>query len=229
MSETILASPPATSTNTASGTAPAASSSDEPEELGYNEFLTLLVAQVRNQDPLEPLDSTQYISQLAEFSALEQQLQTNDTLETINGTLAGGGLEDAVAWIGKDVAVEGAASAFSGAPLDYRVSPEAGADAAEVRIRNEAGGVVARFEIEPGAAEFAWNGLTDDGASAPVGGYTAAVYYSVGEASLGAVDAAGFASVEEVRADAAGVRIHLSNGRDVGIEDIEAVRESGSV
>jgi flagellar basal-body rod modification protein FlgD len=54
----------------------------------FDTFLTLLTAQVENQDPLAPLDSTQFVEQLATFSALEQQVTTNDHLEKIAALLA---------------------------------------------------------------------------------------------------------------------------------------------
>lgn len=53
----------------------------------FNNFLELLTAQIRNQDPLEPLDSTQFVEQLATFSTLEQQVQSNTRLDTIASTL----------------------------------------------------------------------------------------------------------------------------------------------
>jgi flagellar basal-body rod modification protein FlgD len=53
----------------------------------FNNFLELLTAQIRNQDPLEPLDSTQFVEQLATFSTLEQQVQSNTRLDTIAATL----------------------------------------------------------------------------------------------------------------------------------------------
>lgn len=55
----------------------------------FDAFLSLLTAQVRHQDPLAPLDSTQFVEQLATFSSLEQQVTTNDHLETIAAMLAG--------------------------------------------------------------------------------------------------------------------------------------------
>ncbi|MEM9670126.1 MAG: flagellar hook capping FlgD N-terminal domain-containing protein [Pseudomonadota bacterium] len=54
----------------------------------FNNFLQLLTAQVQNQDPLSPLDSTQFVEQLATFSALEQQVETNSTLGTISAAIS---------------------------------------------------------------------------------------------------------------------------------------------
>jgi flagellar basal-body rod modification protein FlgD len=73
--------------SSAQAPAPAASSVPQSEEL--TQFLSLLTAQVQNQDPLQPLDSTAFVEQLATFSALEQQVQTNKHLEAILAALAG--------------------------------------------------------------------------------------------------------------------------------------------
>lgn len=75
--------PAAASTqSTAQQTSGLATTGDE-----FNNFLKLLTAQIRNQDPLEPLDSTQFVEQLATFSSLEQQVQSNTRLDTIAATL----------------------------------------------------------------------------------------------------------------------------------------------
>ena len=66
----------------------------------YNSFLQLLVAQMKNQDPMNPTDSTQYLSQLASFSSVEQQVQTNAKLDAL---ITNSGLNQADALIGHTV------------------------------------------------------------------------------------------------------------------------------
>ena len=68
----------------------AASSTTAAATLGYNQFLQLLVAELKNQDPTSPTDPTQFISQLSSFSAVEQQVQTNSTLDALLGAQANG-------------------------------------------------------------------------------------------------------------------------------------------
>jgi flagellar basal-body rod modification protein FlgD len=69
-------------------------------QLDYSAFLRLLVAQMKNQDPTEPVDSTQYLAQLASFSAVEQSIKTNSKLDSILATLS---LGQADALIGRTV------------------------------------------------------------------------------------------------------------------------------
>ncbi|HEX8044356.1 flagellar hook assembly protein FlgD [Rhizobium sp.] len=86
-----------TSTSSTSSTAAAASAS---ATLNYNDFLQLLIAQMKNQDPTSPMDATQQISQLASFSQVEQQIQTNSHLETV---LQNQWISQASDYIGKEI------------------------------------------------------------------------------------------------------------------------------
>lgn len=85
----------ATRTNTTSGTQNASKA-----QVDYKSFLTLLVAEMKNQDPTKPMDSTQYIAQLAQFSQVEQSVQMNTRLDQI---LQGSALAQADALIGRTV------------------------------------------------------------------------------------------------------------------------------
>ncbi|MGY5778617.1 flagellar hook assembly protein FlgD [Rhizobium sp. LEGMi135b] len=85
------------STSTTSKTAAAASAS---ANLNYNDFLQLLIAQMQNQDPTDPMDASQQISQLASFSQVEQQIQTNSHLETV---LQNQWISQASDYIGKQI------------------------------------------------------------------------------------------------------------------------------
>jgi flagellar basal-body rod modification protein FlgD len=79
-----------TNTNAASAASSASTSTATAATVNYNEFLQLLVAELQNQDPTNPADPTQYMSQLASFSSVEQQVQTNSTLDSLLAAQAGG-------------------------------------------------------------------------------------------------------------------------------------------
>jgi flagellar basal-body rod modification protein FlgD len=72
-------------------------------ELGRNQFLTLLVAQLKHQDPLNPMESTEFTAQLAQFSSLEQLFDINDNLEILQGAEDGQRLENLLDYIGKEI------------------------------------------------------------------------------------------------------------------------------
>ena len=88
-----------TSTNT-SNTANNAAAASAKATLNYNDFLQLLIAQMKNQDPTSPMDASQQISQLASFSQVEQQIQTNSHLETV---LQNQWISQASDYIGKQI------------------------------------------------------------------------------------------------------------------------------
>lgn len=97
---TVTSTTPVTNANATSGASSAASASGTTQTLGYDQFLTLLVAEMKYQDPTQPMDPTQTVSQLASFSSVEQAVKTNATLTSIlNANL----LTQASSYIGKTV------------------------------------------------------------------------------------------------------------------------------
>jgi flagellar basal-body rod modification protein FlgD len=92
-----VSAPTATQTGTSS---PAASDSVAKAQVDYQSFLKLLVAQMKNQDPTNPMDSTQYVAQLASFSQVEQSIQINSKLDQM---LQSSALAQADAIIGRTV------------------------------------------------------------------------------------------------------------------------------
>lgn len=94
--DSVASSTSTNSSNTASNAAAASSKAT----LNYNDFLQLLIAQMKNQDPTSPMDASQQISQLASFSQVEQQIQTNSHLETV---LQNQWISQASDYIGKQI------------------------------------------------------------------------------------------------------------------------------
>jgi flagellar basal-body rod modification protein FlgD len=80
---TVSAATGVTGTNTSTASTNSTNAASRANALSYDEFLTLLVAQLKNQDPTNPTDPTQFVSQMASFSAVEQQLNTNSKLDTL--------------------------------------------------------------------------------------------------------------------------------------------------
>ncbi|AOG11093.1 MULTISPECIES: flagellar hook assembly protein FlgD [unclassified Agrobacterium] len=87
-------------TTTSSATSSTASKAAEKASIDYDSFLKLLIAQMKNQDPTNPMDATEQISQLATFSQVEQTIQTNSNLETL---ITGNALSNASSYIGKTI------------------------------------------------------------------------------------------------------------------------------
>ena len=145
----------------------------------FDEFLQLLTTQLQNQDPLDPMDTTQFTNQLVEFSQVEQQLKTNDTLssllslQTVNMTSLG------VSFIGKNVQAEGStfSSTNSGQSVNLAYSVASTPATGTISITDANGNVVYNTPINltSGTHDFTWNGTETDGTQAPAGTYTLTV------------------------------------------------------
>ncbi len=189
----------------------------------FDTYLTLLTTQLRNQDPLKPTDSTEFVAQLASFSGVEQQIRTNDRLESILGALGGGASAGLAAWIGKEVRAP-AKAAFTGAPLEIATVPNPKADAATLVVRNDFGQVVARRPVDPKAEQVSWDGRTALGDSLPHGDYAFEIEAYEGGALLATQPGQIFAKVTEVRIENGAQMLVLDGGTRVAIEEVTALR-----
>ncbi len=155
-------------------------------------FLKLLVTQLKNQDPMNPMDNAQMTSQLAQMSTVSGIEKLNATLATLMQNLGASQSMEASAMIGKGVLVPGeklalpeGKTAFGGARLG------ADADKVVVKISNAAGQVVQTQDMgaqKAGVLNFSWDGQTDLGAAAPAGDYSFTVEATRGSHPV-AVDA----------------------------------------
>src|SRR5690606_41845193 len=102
-------------------------------------FLTLLTTQLRNQDPLDPLDTEKFTSQLVQFASVEQTIQTNKHLEMLIGLQAAADRDGALSMIGKTIMTDGDKAANLGAGADWTYSLPAGAAAVSLVVVNDQG------------------------------------------------------------------------------------------
>lgn len=122
----------------------------------FETFLKLLTTQMRNQDPSKPLESTEFVAQLASFSSVEQQVATNKNLETIEALLSGGGAGLA-GWLGAEVQAEMLA-AYDGDPVDIEIDGAVGATRTDLVVKDAAGATVHRGSVESGKTSYTWDG-----------------------------------------------------------------------
>ena len=140
-------------------------------------FLQLLTTQLKNQDPLEPLDTNEFTAQLVQYSSVEQSVKSNDLLEQLVAANTVSSGQVAVGYIGKMVTADGATTVFKDGGATWALS--AGDDAAEATftIRDASGAVVytATDALESGTSAFTWDGTTSTGQPAQEGLYTLTV------------------------------------------------------
>lgn len=153
-------------------------SSTSLSQLGddYNKFLTLLTAQISNQDPLAPVDSTQFVAQLAQLSQVEQAVQTNSQLETLTNQIAGlmnlGGTD----LLGREVSVSSNVLELENGSVNSNYTIDAGAIEVSARITDPLGRIVRTISgLSPNPGQetpLDWDGTDDQGNPMLDGKYT---------------------------------------------------------
>ncbi|WP_448502398.1 flagellar hook assembly protein FlgD [Sphingomonas sp.] len=145
----------------------------EQQTLNQNDFLALMTAQLKNQDPFEPVDNTQMVAQMAQFSSLAGITEMSSTLKAIADKLGGGSMNDALGWVGRTVLVEGNV-AFPRATGGIEGGVELGGDATSVvvTIAGADGQVLRTIDLgaqNAGRVDFDWDGLNAAGEAAGSG------------------------------------------------------------
>ena len=216
--------------NAATGAATQSRSQSALDNLSndYLSFVKLLTAQIQNQDPLEPIDSTTFVSQLAQLSQVEQTIASNTNLEAINARLAASAVMSDISLIGREVTLETDQLELSGgsARFDYEVSDPAGLVTA--RIKTEDGTVVREFTGLAGTAgdvhSVYWDGLDDDGLPVPDALFTIEVEAETTDGDP--VESRTYASsvVEEVVFEDGAPQLVLRNGGKARSGQIASIR-----
>lgn len=154
------------STAAALGTSTAKNANDAV--MGKEDFLTLLVAQLQNQDPLSPNDPTEFTAQLAQFSSLEQLFSLNESMENLSKANANSDRFATLNTIGKDVAYNSSTFKFSGEPAKIGYQLEGRAEKVTIAIQQN-GVTVATLdgkELTTGSHFVTWDGRLANGQSA---------------------------------------------------------------
>lgn len=145
----------------------------------FDTFLQILTTQLKNQNPLDPLDTNQFTAQLVQFSGVEQQLQTNKYLESLLALNSSASSTSAQAMnlIGKQVTADTVASELKDGKATWLLNAADKASAAKIQIKDISGNVVFQTErnLASGENTFVWDGKATDGSTLPDGPYSIAV------------------------------------------------------
>jgi flagellar basal-body rod modification protein FlgD len=142
----------------------------------FDAFLLLLTTQLKNQSPLDPLDTNQFTQQLVQFASVEQQLKSNDTLNALLTSSRVSAASTAASFVGMQVTADGTTSRLSNGKAEWSIDPARNAQVSLI-VKDRQGNVVAAQAVAmaAGAQRFAWNGITTTGTRAPDGDYTLSV------------------------------------------------------
>jgi flagellar basal-body rod modification protein FlgD len=162
----------------ASGSSSGSSTGTDAASLANNftTFLTLLTTQLKNQNPLDPLDTNQFTQQLVQFSQVEQQMKSNEQLASLVALEKSAASTAALAYVGATVVVDGKTATLtdSSATWSFNVTKPA---TATVTIKDSTGQTAysGSFSVSPGTQDFKWDGKSNNGTQWPDGNYTMTV------------------------------------------------------
>lgn len=191
----------------------------------FDMFLQLLTTQMQNQDPLNPTDSTEYTAQLATFSGVEQQVQTNDLLRDLQASFTSMNMGQLSGWIGMEARAEMPVN-FTGQATSVQVAPHVLADRMELVVRNASGEVVANTPAVLTDAPFTWNGQGNDGTPLPHGTYSLSIQSWRGEEMLEERAAFVYGEITEAQTLSGEVWVTMENGVSLPAENVQGLRRA---
>lgn len=189
-------------------------------------FLKLLTEQLKNQDPLNPVDNAQMTSQLAQISTVNGISKLNDTLAALLANNQSSEAMEAAALVGKGVMVEGTSLSLSGSKAYGGFELTGAADKVSVTIKDSTGKEVKTLDLgshEAGVYNFAWDGSTANGSVAVDGTYTIAVNATQGSTALKPVNLQLTTVNSVLRTSAGSVSLDVGTGKLVSLSDIKQI------
>jgi flagellar basal-body rod modification protein FlgD len=164
----------------------AANAKKTSNNLGIEDFLALMTAQLKNQDPMKPLEGTEFVAQLAQFGAVSGIQNMQGSIESLASSLRSTQVLNGTTMVGHDVLALADGFSFSqGVPVSGEIDVPAGARSLEVRITDASGQVVRTMSVTPntGTNTFTWDGMRDDGTAASSGDYEIEAVANIDSAS----------------------------------------------
>lgn len=162
---------------------------EESKELGQQQFLELMVAQVRNQDPFKPLENGEFLSQIAQFSTVNGIQDLQESFSSLAGSLSSNQALQASALVGRSVLVNSDAGVLqTGGTVNGAIGLPSDSSEVKVQFYNTAGELVRELPLgaqKQGIIEFSWDGLADNGSAAP-----ASIYQIIASAKIDGEDVA---------------------------------------
>lgn len=203
------------------GTKNKTSSVDEAQD----RFMTLLITQMKNQDPLNPMDNAQVTSQMAQLSTVTGINKLNNTLDSLISSVQTGQSYQASSMIGHNVLVSGNDISTTGKGGYFGVDLPSGADKLSITIKDAAGTPIRTVALgaqNAGTLPLSWDGLADDGSVAKTGRYQ----FEVNATTAGkSIDATGlsYSQVLSISNSTSGIKLNLSNLATVSTSDVKEI------
>ena len=208
-----------------SGTAAANASDQSVNSISsdFETFLQMLTVQMQNQDPLNPIDSTDYAVQLATFSSVEQQVLTNDLLENLSAQTAATNMASLAQWVGMD-AKAGNVAQYSGQTVKIDATSVSGADRLILNVTSASGQHITRQDIPLRGGDLTWDGRNNDGSLVEHGAYSMTIEaYSNGDL-ISTAPAEVFNTIKEVRLENGQTELVIGDNLSVASTEVTSLR-----
>ncbi|HVY27853.1 MAG TPA: flagellar hook capping FlgD N-terminal domain-containing protein [Polyangiaceae bacterium] len=220
-----MVAPVNNTTTSAAGLGNALSSATGGKAMGKDDFLKLLVAQLKNQDPLKPQDNSEFVAQLAQFSSLEQGMGVNDRLDKMMLQNQGLANSNVINMVGQVATVKGSLITVDGSGIGKPVAftQDRASDHTVVQIQDASGKVIRTLDMgsrPAGINKITWDGRSDDGLVQPAGTYAVSVKASDADGGTVIVSQETSATVTGVAFDKGYPVLQLSNGVSAPVSDL---------
>lgn len=214
-----------TATTTPAAPALALPSAEESSVLSsdFETFIKMLTTQAKYQDPLEPIDSSEYAAQLAQFSMVEQQVKSNDILAQLVTQMGGSNLTGMASWIGMEARTT-TPPHFDGAPISVTPTLPTGADEMYLNVYDSAGAQVQRLALPLSTDPYQWTGLNDNGSPFETGTYRMEIEAYGNEELLSTTAAQTYSKITEVQSGSGDAALVLASGHSISAAEISALR-----
>jgi flagellar basal-body rod modification protein FlgD len=199
------------------------------DSLGQAEFLRLLIAQMKNQDPLKPMDNGQFMAELAQFNSLNELQRLNSSFNNFQSAMVGTQLNQASTLVGKTVMTPSEGVNYSGSGgQNLAVELDSATPQLDVKIYNATGQLVHQQTLTglaKGVQNIRWSGLNDQGQQQPAGAYIA-VASKVEDMRSTPVQMLTPSRVVSVNLSASGdMQLNLANGQQTAFSAIRQIAE----
>ncbi len=192
--------------------ATANASKKKATDLGIDDFLALMTAQLKNQDPMKPLDSTEFVAQLAQYGTVSGVQNMQASLTNLTDSMRSAQALQGTSLVGHDVLAPATSITVpAGGAVRGALDVPAGTAAVQVVVKDASGQVVRNLNFAPtqGSHDFLWDGLDDRGTAVPAGTYGFSAVANVGGANQ-ALEVLLGGRVSSVSLDASGAGLTLN-------------------
>jgi flagellar basal-body rod modification protein FlgD len=207
----------------AAGSSSQTSGTKKKDQLGQNEFLQLMLAQLKNQDPFKAMDPSQFLGQLAQFGTVTGIQDMQAAFTSLSDAMRSSQVLDGASMVGRDVLVPSdTVTLHADGTVKGSIDVPKGLTGLTVNIRDSAGALVRRMTLptDSGNHEFTWDGLRDDGTRAAAGDYDIEAIGSL-DGQSGSLEMLFSSRINSVTIDSSGL---VLNTNDLGARPLSDVR-----